>query len=182
METISTIVIQKFLVQLGERYPDKADFYLLGGSALRLLGNPRETMDIDYTYTLTGDEHSNFLLVLGSLGTEMKLDLESVPLSEFIPLPPDTDQRHKFFGRYGSIDVYIFDLYSIALSKIARGFESDIEDVLFMWEQKLIDFDELERLYKVILPFSPQSDIIPVEFQAYFDEVRRRLLTLKKSI
>ena len=28
--------------------------------------------------------------------------------------------------------VYIFDLYTIALSKIARGFESDLEDVMFM--------------------------------------------------
>ena len=39
-----------------------------------------------------------------------------------------------------------------------------------MLAQKLIDFDELERLYKTILP-QAALDIDPKEFHAYFDEV-----------
>jgi hypothetical protein len=176
MEPVTSIIIRNFLQRLGEVYPDPAEFYLLGGSALCLLGSPRETLDVDYTFELTRVRVQDFQSALDKLGIELKLDLESVPLGEFIPLPPDAHQRRRLVGRFGNLDVYIFDLYSIALSKIARGFEADIEDVLFMLEQKLILFSELERLYQIILPQAAGSDIDPKEFNAYFEEVRRRWL------
>jgi hypothetical protein len=174
MESVTSIVLRTFLKRLGELYPHPVEFYLLGGSALCLLGSPRETLDVDYTFESGPDQAQAFQTALEQLGVEMKLDLESVPLGEFIPLPPDARQRRRFVGRFGNLDVYIFDLYSIALSKVARGFEADIEDVLFMLEEKLIAFDELEHLYQIILPQAARSDINPREFQAYFSEVRKR--------
>lgn len=174
MEPVTSIALKTFLQRLGDRYPNPAEFYLLGGSALCLLGSPRETLDIDYTVELTPEMAQAFQETLAQLSAEMKLDLESVPLGEFVPLPPEARQRRRFVGRFGSLDVYIFDLYSIALRKIARGFEADIEDVLFMLAQKLIMFEELERLYQIILPQTAGSDIDPKEFRTYFEEVRRR--------
>jgi hypothetical protein len=70
--------------------------------------------------------------------------------------------------------VYLFDLYSIALSKIARGFESDLEDVLFLLKQNLIEWATLEAHFNSILPRARSADIDPKEFQAYF-------LTLKRN-
>ena len=174
MEPVTSIMLKTFLQRLGERYPNPAEIYLLGGSALCLLGSPRETLDVDYTFEISLEQSQAFQAALEQLGAEMKLDLESVALGEFIPLPPEAYQRRRFVGRFVSLDVYIFDLYSIALSKIARGFEPDVEDVLFMLTQKLIAFDELERLYQIILPQAARSDIDPKEFRAYFEEVRRR--------
>ena len=40
--------IRAFLSALGNRYSRPAQLYLLGGSALCLLGSPRPTVDIDY--------------------------------------------------------------------------------------------------------------------------------------
>ncbi len=174
MEPVTSLALQHFLQRLGVLYPDPAEFYLLGGSALCLLGSPRETLDVDYTFELSPDQSEAFQSALNQLGNEMKLDLESVPLGEFIPLPPESHQRRRFIGRFGQMDVYIFDLYSIALSKIARGFESDIEDVLFLLEEKLIQFDFLEQLFLAILPRASKSDIDAQEFRTYFEEVRRR--------
>jgi hypothetical protein len=94
----------------------------------------------------------------------LRLDLEEVPLVEFIPLPTRARERRRLVGRFGQIEIYIFDLYSIALSKIARGFESDLEDVVFMLREGLIEFGELERHSGEVLPQSPQADI---------EEVRR---------
>ncbi len=113
--------------------------------------------------------------VINTLATEMKMDLEAVPLSEFIPLPPDAESRRRFIGRYGQLDVYIFDLYSIALSKIARGFESDLEDVQFLLAQNLIAWNELEKHFNSILSRARTADIGPKEFQAYFEELKRRI-------
>jgi len=174
MESITILALQQFLQRLGAGCPEPAEFYLLGGSALCMLGSPRETLDVDYTYQLTPEQTPSFQALIEQLGKELKLDLESVPLGEFIPLPPEALQRRRFVGRYGKLDVYIFDLYSIAISKIARGFEADIEDVLFMLENNLIIFSELDQFYQIALPQAVSFDIDPKEFQAYFAEIRQR--------
>jgi hypothetical protein len=63
------------------------------------------------------------------------------------------------------------------LSKIARGFEADIEDVMFLLRTGVIEFAELERLFGAVLPKASQADIDRKEFRAYFQEIRRRLTT-----
>ena len=47
MGNIATTEILDFLKRLGERYVRPATLFLMGGSALCLLGNPRRTLDID---------------------------------------------------------------------------------------------------------------------------------------
>ncbi len=171
MEPVTSIVLQLFLQKLGEQFPHPAKFYLLGGSALCLLGSPRETLDVDYSMESPSVEIEQ---ILGQLSSEFHLDLESVPLAEFIPLPPNAEKRHRFLGHYGQLDVYIYDLYSIALSKIARGFESDLEDVEFLLTQDLIVWDELENFFTDILPRSKNADIDPKEFESYFNTLKRQ--------
>ena len=176
MEPVTSAVLQALFERLSERYRGAGELYLLGGSALCLLGNQRETLDIDYTVELpAGDPVEVFRATLAALATEMQLDVEEVPLPRFIPLPPRARDRRRMVGRFGNIDIYIFDLYSIALSKIARGFESDIEDVMFMLHEDLIKFGDLEHYFNDVLPAASKADIIPSEFRAYFDEVRRRI-------
>ena len=174
MEPVTLDLLLEFLHRLGERFPFPGSVYLLGGSALCLLGNPRVTQDVDYTYELNPEAAQTFENVVAKLADEMHLDLESVPLGEFIPLPPLAYERRRSVGRFGQLDVYIFDPYSIALSKIARGFEADLEDVLFMLDANLIEFVELERLFQAILPDAPKADIDRQEFTTYFEEVRHR--------
>jgi hypothetical protein len=114
--------------------------------------------------------------LLSELAAEMHLDLEDVPLAEFIPLPPEAWERRQMVKRFDQLEVYIFDPYSIALSKIARGFEADIEDVVFMLDEGVIKFDKLEDLFKQILPKAAEADIIPRDFRSYFEELRRRVV------
>lgn len=105
MEPVTSEIVIKFLQQLGENYPSKVTFYLLGGSALCLLGSPRETLDIDYTIELDVEEYDVFKEVINSVAAKLKLDVESVPLAEFIPLPPESGDRRRFIGNYGKIEV-----------------------------------------------------------------------------
>ena len=175
MESVTAANLKLFLQRLGERYPGPATIYLLGGSALCLLGSPRVTLDVDYTVEVAPEDTARFQAVLAELATEMRLDLEDVPLAEFIPLPPGARERRRAIGRFGQLEIYIFDPYSIALSKIARGFEADLEDAVFMLREHLVEFDELERLFEQILPESPKADIAPQEFRAYFEELRRQV-------
>ena len=43
MADLTTYEIQDFLQRMGRHYPHPGTFYLLGGSALCLLGSPRRT-------------------------------------------------------------------------------------------------------------------------------------------
>jgi hypothetical protein len=174
MEPITSEDIRAFLQHLSERFAGNAAFYLLGGSALCLLGSPRETRDIDYMVELASGTLEEFEAVTAQLANEMHLDLEQVPLAEFIPLPPNANDRRRSISRFGHLEVYIFDLYSIALSKIARGFEPDLEDVMFLLHEKLIKFNALEQHAHTILPNLAQADIDQNDFLSYLAEIRRR--------
>jgi hypothetical protein len=44
------------------------------------------------------------------------------------------------------MDVDVYELYPMALSKIARGLDTDMEDVTFLVESNLIDLAELAIL------------------------------------
>ena len=172
MEKVTKEILEQFLHKLGERFDSRASFYLIGGSALILLGAPRETIDIDY---LIEDSEKNIQKVLKELSNELHLDLEYVPLEEFIPLPEKTEQRHRFIGRYGKVDVYIFDPYSIALSKLDRGFESDIEDVVFLIQHGTIALTQLEVIVQDTIPQAKKFDINPHELREHLQAVRDHL-------
>lgn len=151
MVEIGSHEIQDFLKQLGARYSGTGSLYLLGGSALCLLGSARRTIDIDYTVEAP----------------------EAVPIEEFIPLPEEADTRHRRVDQFGSLTVYIYDPYSIALSKVARGFETDLEDVLFMLRQNLIELEPLANYINLAMPQAWDFDIDPVELRQHLAELRR---------
>ncbi len=159
MEPVTPDSLMTFLARLGERCDRETRLYLLGGSALRLLGSPRETLDVDYAADVPPETAQAFRQALGQLADEFHLDLEEVPLAEFVPLPPLAHERHRLVGQFGLLEVYLFDPYSIALSKIARGFESDLEDVLFLLRTDTIEFAALEQHFRAILPRGQRTSI-----------------------
>lgn len=175
MEPVTPHTLTEFLTRLGERYNNPATLYLLGGSALLLLGNLRQTLDIDYTTDLNPQQQQGLETVMTELAAQYRLDIEAVPIAEFVPLPPGAETRRRFIGRFGLVDVYVYDLYTIALSKIARGFDTDMDDVIFLVKSNLIDLTELQRHFQAVLPRATQADIIPSEFQQYFQDLLRRL-------
>ncbi len=175
MEPVTPGTLTEFLTRLGERYPNQATLYLLGGSALLLLGNTRQTLDIDYMTDLNPQRQQALEAIMNELAAQYRLDIEAISIAEFVPLPPGAEARRRFIGRFGQVDVFVYDLYTIALSKIARGFETDMDDVIFLLKSNLIDLSELQKHFQAVLPRAVQVDIIPNEFQQYFQDLMRRL-------
>jgi hypothetical protein len=174
MDPVTPALLRRFLTRLGEICLHPAALYLVGGSALRMLGSLRETLDVDYMIEAPPVAAEELRQAMTHLAAEMQLDLEEVPMGDFIPLPPGAYDRRRLVGRFGLLEVYLFDPYSIALSKIARGFESDLEDVLLMLGTGTIEWAELEQDFRIILPRAGGADIDPEEFRAYFAEIERR--------
>lgn len=56
-----------------------------------------------------------------------------------------------YVGRYGNIEVFYFDFYSIALSKIDRGTTRDLQDVQLLVQQRAIDLPTLDAASQDVL-------------------------------
>jgi hypothetical protein len=76
MEPVTPESLAQFLTRLGESCPHPAVLYLVGGSALRLLGSPRETLDVDYMADAPPEAAQELRQAMPHLAAEMRLDLE----------------------------------------------------------------------------------------------------------
>jgi hypothetical protein len=66
----------------------------------------------------------------------VNIELASPP--DFIPELPGWRGRSSFVFSEGNVEVYHFDFYSQALSKIERGFAQDMDDVAQMLKSGLV--------------------------------------------
>ena len=160
------------LTAIGERVPPGSRLTLLGGSALLLLGNSRPTIDIDFigNDVQPNELHSQIMKIAKNL----KIHVEPVPIERFVPLPEGSEQRAIPIGQFGNLDIYVADPYSIALSKLDRGHDTDIEDLVFLIRREYINLEELERIMKIGLSRAGKFDFHP-DILAHLQELKTRL-------
>jgi hypothetical protein len=114
-------------------------------------GFRQQTEDIDYVAQLDGDPQE-FTMAVRSLIRELDLSVEPAGPGDFIPLPSGWEDRSRFIGRYGRLDVFTFDPISTGLAKIERGSNQDIEDVLALVHGGGIHLSALSAAFEEILP------------------------------
>ena len=157
---------------MGKRVPPGSQLILIGGGALALLGSPRLTIDIDFV----GDDlhPSEFHRFIMQIAKELKIDAEPVPLDRFVPLPIGGTERQIRIGQFGNLEIHIADPYSIALSKLDRGFDTDFDDIIFLIQQNLVSLNELERIMRDALPHARKYDLDP-DIQEHLKELKKRI-------
>ncbi len=169
--------IEKFLHALGKAFRKPGRLYLTGGAALVHLGiRAGSTMDINVAIEATGEDE--MVTAIRRLVDQMQINVEFASPGDFIPLPAQWTAQARYVGRYGSIDVFYFDFYSLALSKISRGNDRDLIDVKLLLQQKLITLDELDRVYNEVLPRMgkrPYINLNPQKFAEHYAVVRQQL-------
>ncbi len=175
MEGLAEEAILNFLEEVGRRFPQPADLVLLGGSALCLLGSPRPTLDIDYV----GDDLTKNELqqCIDQVALDTGIVVDAVPIASFVPLPENADQRKMSVGQFGAVKVHILDPHSMALSKIDRGFDTDIEDVVFLIRQGFIRPDELRSIVEKALERAGEFSLSKAELQDHLRAVEQQLLS-----
>lgn len=164
--------IQSILKTLGERVPPASRLILVGGSALALLGSPRMTIDIDF---VGDDVHPSELhRTIVQIARDLRIHVEPVPIERFIPLPKGSAERSIRIGQFGNLEVYVADPYSIALSKLDRGFDTDLDDIVFLVQHYHVTLEELERITQNALSQARKFDFNP-EILAHLQELKNRL-------
>jgi hypothetical protein len=160
--------LTQFLTRLGERFKQPATIHIFGGSAILWLGGHRHTADIDYT---ASPASAALREAISQIAAELGLDLEESSPAEFMPLPAGADSRHELIGTFGQIQAYLFDPYSMAVMKIDRAFETDMEDVGVLLASGRIDLNLLERAIEDVAMRYDE----PVKLRRNFDEFKRGL-------
>ena len=173
MASLNRSQIDRFLAAVGQRCEPGTNPYLLGGGALELLGGARPTIDLDYVTDKKQPETLKTLL--GQIADEIHVELEAVPIAEFVPLPQDADTRAVFVGEFGNLTVYVFDPYTIAQSKLDRGFDTDIEDILFLVQRQLVTLEKLEDFLETAVTKARQFNLDPIA-------MRQRLQLIRESV
>jgi hypothetical protein len=173
MDPIVVDRIREFLTTLAERHTEPASLFLLGGSALLMLGSGRFTLDIDY---VGDDRHlDGFQRTIKQVADEFHIEVEPVPIDEFVPVTEGARDRSLFVGQFGTIRVFAFDPYTIAISKLDRGFEADIEDIVFLIRRGYVDLDRLQALTLDAIDQARGFDLNPAAIRSHLEAVRRRL-------
>ena len=166
--------IEQFLRKLGERFRHPGQIYLVGGTTLVFENFRAQSIDIDLTFQVASQDHAALIQTIRELKDQLALNIEEVSPGDFIPLPAGYRDRAIFIGRFGQLDVFHFDLYSTALSKIARGTEEDFSDVIALVRAGRIEMPMLENYFHDILPRLATESLKhdPTEFQRKFQIVR----------
>lgn len=136
--------IRRLIEALGRIAPTGTRVYLVGGATAVLNGWRESTVDVNLRIEPESDE---VMMRIGELKERLQANIEFATPADFMPELPGWRDRSAFRLRSGSVEVFDYDLYSQALAKIERGFDSDLSDVESMISDGLVDKAELRRLF-----------------------------------
>jgi hypothetical protein len=172
-EDVGVERLRAFLQALGRDFRHPARLYLSGGEGLVWRGLRGTTRDVDVVFEVDARFHAEWLHVLRDLIVRTNTSVEEASPADFIPLPPGAAERAQHVGRFGQVDVFLYDPYSVALSKLSRGLAQDLDDVRRLLESGVLDAAELRRLFEAIRPAYALRGVRadPVRFRANLDRV-----------
>lgn len=139
--------IKRLAVELGRAVAPGTRMYLTGGATAVLEGWRESTVDVDVRFEPDSDAA---LQRVRDLKERLSVNIELASPLDFLPPLPGWRDRCRFRLREGNLEVFDFDPYSQALSKLQRGFELDLKDVTSMVDAGQVEPHALLDLYTQI--------------------------------
>ncbi len=137
--------IRRLARELGRAVPRGTRMYLTGGATAVLEGWRDSTVDIDVRFEPDSDAA---LSRIAEIKERLSVNVELASPLDFLPPLADWQDRSRFRFREGNLEVFDFDPYSQALSKLERGFELDMEDVKNMVSDGQVEPTKLLELFE----------------------------------
>lgn len=141
--------IRRLADALGAVAPRGTRVYLVGGATAVLAGWRPSTVDVDLRIE---PESEQVMRQISDLKERLQTNIEFATPADFLPELPGWRERSRFLFRAGNVEVFDYDLYSQALAKIERGFDTDLSDVAAMLAEGLVDPARLRELFAAIEP------------------------------
>ena len=146
-----------FLVDLDRGLSTRLVLHCLGGFAINLIyGLPRPTADLDMCEVAPSDTKTDVLTRAGegsSLHTKHGVCLTVVKMAS-LPYYYQERLNEPFRGAFRQLQLLVLDPYDLALSKLRRNSEVDIEDVKYLGTSVPLDVQVLRlRYYEEVRPY-----------------------------
>lgn len=126
-----------------EKLKSRLPVILIGGAGLILRYSlKRATRDIDVLESIPGRRGS-----LQAVGNLMAIHGFHIVSESLLTLHPDYENRMEKVADFSCLEVYTLSAYDYAISKLGRGSEKDIDDILYSGLMDAIEIDVLEGLY-----------------------------------
>jgi hypothetical protein len=138
-----------FFQELSKRSKGPGRIYVTGGVSAVLLGWRETTVDLDIKLL---PEPAGIFEAIRDVKEAFHVNIELASPDDFIPALPSWETRSRFIVRFGDVDFFHYDFYGQALAKIERGHVRDIADVTSMFQNGLIEKNELRRLFEAVEP------------------------------
>ena len=138
--------------------------YFTGGATALLLGFREQTIDIDLKLD---PEPKGVFEAIARLKNTLDLNVELASPDNFIPVPPDWREHSRHIVSIGSVEFFHYDFVLQALSKLERGHDQDLEDVVSLFRAGHISAEGLRECLARIEPDLIRYPAIePVQFKA----------------
>jgi hypothetical protein len=141
--------IRRFMRALGAEADEDGAVFFTGGATAVLIGWRATTIDVDLKLV---PESDRLLRALPRLKEELRINVELVSPSDFIPVPAGWENRSVFVARERRLSFYHFDPYAQALAKLERAHTLDLEDVTELVERGLVDPAQAVSYFEQIEP------------------------------
>lgn len=141
--------IRRLAEELGRIAPRATRVFLVGGATAVLEGWRASTVDVDLRIE---PESEQVMRQIPRLKERLQTNIEFATPADFLPELPGWRERSRFRFRTGNVEVFDYDLYSQALAKVERGFDTDRSDVDAMLNAGLVDPARLRELFAAIEP------------------------------
>jgi hypothetical protein len=141
--------VERLARELGRTVPPGTRMYLTGGATAVLEGWRPSTVDVDVRFEPDSEEA---LREIAKLKERLQVNIELASPLDFLPPLAEWRERSRFRFRAGNLEVFDFDAYSQALSKLERGFDLDLRDVAEMVRAGLVQPPKLLQLFDGIEP------------------------------
>jgi hypothetical protein len=143
--------IDSFLRRVAQEFRKPVRLYLVGGSSYVYEGLLRQTLDIDFALEVADSDRIALITTLREISFPLEVELDEVSPADFMALPSGYEKRHEFIARFGQLEVFHYDWYSSALSKIMRGQRQDFDDVVTALKSQRVTWTRLESMYREVL-------------------------------
>lgn len=141
------------------------ELLLIGGLAMGFYGSPRYTIDIDAEIRCGNEIYFEFLEYLKKEGFAFNIG-DNISGWDIVPLPSDYKERAKTVYSGDYLTVKILDPIDFVFSKLMRGTEEDLRDILDVIQRFNITKDALcERERLIQFPKDPETLFFKKKFQ-----------------
>ena len=149
-EKVTRERLVSLMKELARRAPRRGSFrvYIVGGGTAVYLGWRDASIDVD----LYADREAIFRDIQ-EIKERLDINVEFARPEDFVPALRGTANRHVFINTVGAVSYYHYDPYAQCLSKIARGFQRDLNDAREFVQSGMVE----PRILKSLVAAIPDS-------------------------